>query len=591
MGSGGAFVAVIILAAVVRAANVWWFRVSPAAEHLISDHAEYDNWAQRIAAGDWVGHGVFWVDPLYAYVLAVLYKLFGHDLTLVRAVNGVFGVGSVVFAGAIARRITGRAAVGNAAMFVAALFVPLMHNELQIEKASLTTLLAAAALAVFLRGTRRAIAVAGLLTGLGVLGRGNLLLMVPAGVMALLLEPRAASPPQARRPPGRASAAFPITRESLSRAALFAGAAAAVIGVLTVRNVVVAHELLLTTSIGGPAFYAAQLAGYEHGAYESPSFVRPIARYEHDDFHAEAVRRVGRPMSDTEVNAYWMRRGVDEVLAHPGATLVRSLTRLRLAFHQWEVPDNDEVETAALYSPLLRLPLFWFGQVMPFAVLGTVAWWRRSRAARVTAGAVAVYVAGLVMFYVVGRMRLPVVVPVIALATAGAAWWIDRARSLDARGAVGGAALVAVGLAVCMSRPAWMVEGRTSGLMTSYANLGSQCVSARRFDEAITAYERAVAINPEFVLGLRKLGDLYLGRRRYADAERAMRLVLHHKPSSPLGHAALIRLYETMARDPSTGGAGAVRARLADAYRAAGQQDDAARLLNEAAPRAGAGAP
>ena len=49
-----------------------------------------------------------------------------------------------------------------------------------------------------------------------------------------------------------------------------------------------------------------------------------------------------------------------------------------------------------------------------------------------------------------------------------------------------------------------------------------------------------------------------------------MRLVLHHKPSSPLGHAALIRLYETMARDPSTGGAGAVRARLADAYRAAG---------------------
>jgi tetratricopeptide (TPR) repeat protein len=591
MGSGGAFAAAVVLAAVVRGANVWWFRASPAAEHLISDHAEYDNWAQRIAAGDWVGHGVFWIDPLYAYVLAAIYKLFGRDLTLVRAFHCALGVASVVLAGAIARRISGRAAVGNAAMFVAALFVPLLHNELQIEKATLTTLVAAAALAVFLRGTRRATALAGLLTGLGVLGRGNLLLMVPAGFLALLFERHRAPPPQGRGPSGRPRAAPPITRESLTRAALFAAAAAAVIGVLTVRNVVVAREFLLTTSIGGPAFYAAQLAGYEHGAYESPSFVRPIARYEHEDFHAEAVRRVGRPMSDTEVNAYWMRRGIDEVLAHPGATLARSLTRLRLAFHQWEVPDNDEVETAALYSPLLRLPLFWFGQVMPFAALGTVAWWRRSRAARVTAVAVAVYVAGLVMFYVVGRMRLPVVVPVIALATAGAAWWIDRARALDARGAVGGAALVVVGLVVCMSRPAWMVEGRTSGLMTSYANLGSQCMSARRFDEAITAYERAVAINPEFVLGLRRLGDLYLGRRRYADAERAMRLVLHHKPSSPLGHAALIRLYETMARDPSTGGAGAVRARLADAYRAAGQQDDAARLLNEAAPRAGAGAP
>ncbi|MBK8692515.1 MAG: hypothetical protein IPN17_09500 [Deltaproteobacteria bacterium] len=69
-----------------------------------------------------------------------------------------------MFVGAIARRITGAGGRGQRGRFVAALFVPLMHNELQIEEASLTTLLAAAALAVFLRGTRRAIA-AGLLTG------------------------------------------------------------------------------------------------------------------------------------------------------------------------------------------------------------------------------------------------------------------------------------------------------------------------------------------------------------------------------------------------------------------------------------------
>lgn len=50
----------------------------------IGDAIEYDAWAQRIAAGDWIGSEVFYQAPLYPYCLGVLFALAGHGLHAVR---------------------------------------------------------------------------------------------------------------------------------------------------------------------------------------------------------------------------------------------------------------------------------------------------------------------------------------------------------------------------------------------------------------------------------------------------------------------------------------------------------------------------
>ena len=40
--------------------------------HPVLDARYFDLWARRLAAGDWLGHDVFFVDPLYAYFLGFL---------------------------------------------------------------------------------------------------------------------------------------------------------------------------------------------------------------------------------------------------------------------------------------------------------------------------------------------------------------------------------------------------------------------------------------------------------------------------------------------------------------------------------------
>src|SRR5206468_4150323 len=80
-------VATVALATMLRAAHVLSLRATPWFDHLVVDPEYYDEWARRIAAGDWLGDRPFYMDPLYPYFLGVIYRLCGRDLLLVRLVH------------------------------------------------------------------------------------------------------------------------------------------------------------------------------------------------------------------------------------------------------------------------------------------------------------------------------------------------------------------------------------------------------------------------------------------------------------------------------------------------------------------------
>src|SRR5437899_24001 len=61
--------AIFAVALLVRLIHVWQIRRSPYYSTLLGDSRGYDDWARQIAAGDWLGHDVFYQAPLYPYVL------------------------------------------------------------------------------------------------------------------------------------------------------------------------------------------------------------------------------------------------------------------------------------------------------------------------------------------------------------------------------------------------------------------------------------------------------------------------------------------------------------------------------------------
>src|SRR5262245_44634310 len=87
----GAAVVIFVVAFAVRLLNLWQIRHSPYFTVLMGDARGYDEWAQQIANGDWLGHDVFYQAPLYPYFLGFLYRVAGRSLPVVRVCQAAIG--------------------------------------------------------------------------------------------------------------------------------------------------------------------------------------------------------------------------------------------------------------------------------------------------------------------------------------------------------------------------------------------------------------------------------------------------------------------------------------------------------------------
>src|SRR5437016_6729583 len=118
-----AVLVIFALALTLRIIHIWQMRSSPFFSVLIGDARGYDQWAQRIPGGDWLGRDVFYQAPLYPYFLALTYSLAGRSLMLVRIVQAVIGSCSCVLIAAAARRVFS-ARAGLIAGLILAVYAP-----------------------------------------------------------------------------------------------------------------------------------------------------------------------------------------------------------------------------------------------------------------------------------------------------------------------------------------------------------------------------------------------------------------------------------------------------------------------------------
>ena len=128
--------AIFLVALVIRLIHVWQIRDAPFFSVLMGDARGYDDWARRIAGGEWIGHDVFYQAPLYPYFLGVLYATLGHSLMAVRICQALVGSSACVVLGLAGRRLfSGR--VGLLAGLGLALYAPAIFFDGLIQKSVL----------------------------------------------------------------------------------------------------------------------------------------------------------------------------------------------------------------------------------------------------------------------------------------------------------------------------------------------------------------------------------------------------------------------------------------------------------------------
>ncbi len=488
--------AILALALLLRLAHLWAVRDQPFFASLVMDSQEYDRWAAGIAAGDWLGSGVFFQAPLYPYILAAVYALLGHRLALVYLLQialAVAGCWALYRAG----REMGGEGTGLGAALLAAVYGPFLFYDAQLLKESLavtvTGFLLWALAAARTRPRLRRWLGAGLLLGVLALLRENALLVLP-----FLL-------PIAWRPEDRWRG---LARRS---GAMVAGLVLALLPV-AVRNGVVGGDFLPTTSQGGVNFYIGNHAGAD-GTYQPIVPGKQIPELERKEPARVAEQAVGRPLSASEVSRYWLGQGVAWARQYPGDFLRLQLRKLGLFWSWYELPDAVDYYYVKTLSPPLRLPLLEFGGAVILALTGLVLARRRlgdfAPALLFALG----WMVSTVIFFLFSRYRLPAVPPLlilggVALGEIPAVWQRRRGK---------GNGLLAVCLAAFLLP---RLAGFEPRMDLVHYNLGRLYEEQGDLAKAQTEYQAAFALNPQDFLACLNLGNLAARKRDWLTALR-----------------------------------------------------------------------
>ena len=502
-----AVLVIFALALTLRIIHIWQMRSSPFFSVLIGDARGYDQWAQRIAGGDWVGRDVFYQAPLYPYFLAFIYWVAGRSPVLVRIVQAVIGSCSCVLVAAAARKLFSMRA-GLLAGGMLAIYAPAIFFDALLQKSVLDVFFVCLMLWLIVEIQFPAqFLLLGLAVGALSLTRENAIVFI-----AVILG-------------------WAFLRYGVRTAAFFAFGAAVVLLPVIVRNSMVGGEFYLTTSQFGTNLYIGNHRGAD-GTYQSLRYGRGAPEYEQQDATELAEYELNRKLTPGEVSSFWTSRALAFIVSDPGSWLKLMARKAALLVNSTEMVDTEDQESYAEWSMVLRLlgPVTHFGVLVPLAFAGLLATWSSRSRLGVLYALLITYAASVLLFFVFARYRYPLVPLLILFAAPGAVavvkWFGRAAFSVRQIAAV---ALVAIVVN-------WPMGAVSAMRAVTATNLGTALQSGHRIDDAIAYYRRALANQPDYAPAYNNLGAALHEQKRIDEAVESYQQALKLQPEFATAH-------------------------------------------------------
>jgi pentatricopeptide repeat protein len=481
---------------------------SPMFDTPIMDAKYHDEWA-RLIENDWsqaLLNGVslhpgsaYFRAPLYAYFLAFIYTLFDQDYLAVRVVQFIIGSLSVLLIYFLGRRIF-NPLVGRIAGTMAAFYGTFIYFEgellIPVLILFLNLLLMLAVLATAERPKWWKWLVCGALLGLSAIARPSVLIFLIALVpwMAVTLR---------RRGQGRSRSLLHIT--------------GLILGVVLLMLPIHLHNYRMAkdfspamVSQGGVNFFIGNNPGSD-GATAIVPGTRATWWGGYYDTLQMAEEAEGRTLKASEVSAYWFRRGLQFIREEPAKALRLMARKLALFWEAQEVSNNKNIYFFSARRPLTELFIrpgviaLPFGLVAPLALAGMVLAWRRKegRGAGLSALFVFTYMFGVILFFVNARFRLPVV-PFL-LPFAAYVLWILFQRGRLIRAVLIIALVLLFGV---------LVNANLSGVpppseAEAYSSLGNVYLGKQMYTQAEESYRLALKADPGYVRPISGLARIY----------------------------------------------------------------------------------
>lgn len=500
---------ILIIALLLRLGH--WLAVhhQPFFAQLIMDSHEYDRWAQEIAGGAWLGSEVFFQAPLYPYLVAVLYKTFGHNLDMVYIMQILLAVAGCYALYRAGRRIAGEN-VGLAAAALSAIYAVFIFYDVQILKESLAVTTVCFLLWVLAEARESQKSgqwfLAGMLCGGLSLLRENMLLVV----LFLLFLPFCA----------RQRLSFYLLKSGALLLGVFL-----VLTPVAIRNRAVGGVFLPTTFQGGVNFYIGNNPR-ANGSYQPIVPGKQIPSYERSEPIRLAEQDLGRKLTPVEVSSYWLKKSFSWIKKDPFRFIRLQFKKMFMFWSWYEWPDAVDYYYVKTRSPVLNIPLFEFGGVFILMIMGI--WMYRKGLASFAPALLFVlaWMISTVIFFLFSRYRLPcmpalMLFSAIPVATLYEAWQRkDRKKGIA----------LTVFLVFVLAIP--RLVGYSPRMDLVHYNLALIYEKLDQTQKASYHYREAISSNPSDFLSCINLGNIAAQGSDWPQALQWYRRALSIEPES-----------------------------------------------------------
>ena len=606
---GLTLLAILLCALLLRSGYLTECSQAPDFEHPAIDAGYHDYWARTIAFSDAerpadmanprIESSPFFRPPGYPYFLAGVYAAFGGGYLAPRIANLVLGLLSVVLVYAAGRRLFGHRSGAVAALWMA-LSSTLIYFEGELHA---ETLLIPLMLGVFLiaLGLKRSLTIkrafaCGVLLGISALVRSNILLLAPLLMMWSWWVNRPVRP------------GFRL----LSTAVAFVLGITLAISPASLRNLAVTGEFVpISSNLGVNLFMGNNPEAQPFVGTAIPGLGSFATCYDYPNLVASLERKLGRPMTHSEVSRYFTAEAVTWMADRPADFLKLTFEKALFFWGPREISHNKVVALELQNSRVLSALPYSFSLLLAAALWGLVAWAVRRRTAPPADGDrppgtdrgsevvllvlwIGCWFLSILPFFVASRYRLPLV-PLLALpAGFGLVSWFEAIVSkrfkvaVIATASLGGLWLL-TSLHSDVGAPdrikwhfdrAWafnwgdevdqaIVEFETilelePRFTRAHYGLGYSLLLKGAPDEALPHFQEALRLEPQNCGALHKAGSILEYQGRLAEAASYFQRRVEVEPSSaqalkPLARVliamgdyaeALSHLQEAMRRDP-----------------------------------------
>jgi Flp pilus assembly protein TadD len=474
----------------------------------------YNNWALRILHGQWTDRQAFYGLPLYAYLLAALYQVFGYSPFIPAFIQVCLEAGTAVLLYKLAGLIFGHGRHGRVIGFATGLGWGLFQPA-----AAYSVILMPVAWLVFVfwfivwlivkRQTSPKLHgwfLLGLLIGFVAMGIATVLFLVPLLFLALFIK-------------------WNPTRQWIAQVAAVAVFLLG-IGLGTspswIHNYFVAHDPVLLSAHSGVNFWIGNNP-WANGYPQFPPGLHAGQEVMLQDSITAAEKEAGRSLKRSEVSAYWSKKAYTYIRSHFGSWLKLLGTK---AANFWNAFQYDDLSIITMLRENgVLFPGLRFGLVAALALPGLLLAWGKFPLSRWVAGAILLQMISLLSVFVTERYRL-VAVPGLLLFASFGLWELwgavvnrDHQRS-----------------AICVSLLAlstWFVstpkKEASLWALDSY-NSGLQALEAKHLSVAERKFNFAYAYVPDNAELNFALGNLRLAQGNQPEAKSYYLATLHLDP-------------------------------------------------------------